>query len=105
MINSINKFFASKKAGAAMALLALVIVLASQLSFLSSSLRSDLDSLCIGFAVGLGGFTRAYSDDWKRHKPWGKEFLSKAFFMAYALFVLIFMIVVIKKSFSEFIAK
>jgi hypothetical protein len=96
VINSLNKFFASKKIGVAMVLLASLIALASLVSFLPSSLRNDLHALCIGFAVGLSGFTRAYSADWKKHKPWGGEFLSKAFFAGFILFILILFSIVLK---------
>jgi 4-hydroxybenzoate polyprenyltransferase len=96
VINSINKFFASKKAGLAMALLASAMALSSLLSFLPFNLRNDLRALCIGFAIVLIPFTRAYSDDWNRHKPWGKEFLSKAFFTVFVLFGLIIFTIVLK---------
>jgi hypothetical protein len=99
--NSINKFFASKKAGLAMALLALVIVLASQFSFLPPRIRSILNALSIGFVLWLIGFTRAFSEDWNRHKPWGKELLSRAFFITYLFFILILTAIVAKDLFFK----
>ena len=83
-----------------MAVLASVVALVSQLSFLPLSLRNDLQPFCIGFVGLLIAFTGAYSDDVKYHKPIGKEFLTKAFFIFYALFVLIFLVLVVRKIFS-----
>jgi magnesium-transporting ATPase (P-type) len=100
VIKSLNNFFASKKAGLAMALLALVIALSSLLPFLPSSLHIVLNALSIGFAVGLlPAFGRAYNDDWKKHKPWEGGFLSKAFFMAYVFFLLILLGAIVFKAF------
>jgi hypothetical protein len=96
VINSLNNFFASKKTGLAMALLASVVALSSLLSFLPSGLRHVFDGLSIVFFILLVGFTRAYSDDWTRHKPWGKEFLTKAYLVAFGSFMLISILVALR---------
>jgi hypothetical protein len=78
--------------GVVMALLALAMLLSSQVPILPSGLRSFFSPLCLGLVIGLMGFIRAYSGDWNRHKPWGREFLSKSFFMAYLLCILILVV-------------
>ena len=102
MVNAINKFYASKRMGVVMAMLALAILLSSQLSFLPPGLRSFFGSLSLGFVCGLMGFIHAYSSDWNRHKPWGKELLSKSFFVAYLLFNLILIASVVGKFIPHF---
>ena len=99
MINSFNNFFTSKKLGFLMSLLASFIALTSLLSFLPPNVHNVLRALCVGFFVMLTGFLPflpAYSDDWNRHKPWGKEFLTKVFSMSYCFFSLIFIVVIWK---------
>jgi len=97
MSGSLIKFFASKKIGVAVALLALAA--ATGLHIVSFNVSKTLEALCLGFVGLLAGFTHAYSDDLKINKPIGKELLSKIFFVAYALFVLIFGAFVVRKCF------
>jgi hypothetical protein len=93
-----TKFFASKKTGVTMALLASVIALLSLFSFFPSELRILLHSLTIGFALFLTGFLRTFSGDLNKYKPWGKELphLTRIFTAAYLLFLVILFAIVVK---------
>jgi len=83
-----DSVFSLKRIGVATALSASVMAWLSVATFVPAGLRSIFHALCVGLLVGLGGFASVYSDDLKRHKPFGKEWL--AFVAAYVLFILIF---------------
>jgi 4-hydroxybenzoate polyprenyltransferase len=84
VINSLNKIFASKKAGVAMALLMSVVALVSLLPNFHHFLSSF-----VGLGLLLPVFLPAYLDDLKKHRPFGKEFLTKAFLATFFFFGLI----------------
>jgi len=92
MTRAITRFFASKNAGLGLAVVAIVFFLLSQLRFLP--LHKDMFAVGIGLLMGLNGFTRAFSDDWRKHASWRGDFLSKAFFWAFLTLVLMVVFIV-----------
>jgi 4-hydroxybenzoate polyprenyltransferase len=102
MIKAINNFYASKRNGLLMALLATFLALFATANFLPVIIRHDLRALTIGFAVGLSGFSRAYSEDVKRNGPIGKEILTRSFYVVSAFFILILLTDVVRDIYRDF---
>jgi hypothetical protein len=87
-----KKFFASKTAGVALAFFMSVIALVSALpSF------HHLLSAFIGLGLLLPVFLPAYSDDMKKHRPFGKEFLTRAFLVTFFFFGLIVFLLLVNE--------
>ena len=95
MIRALTKFYASKKAALATAILGIILCLLSQLHFLPW--HRDIHAVALGILIGLNGFSATFKNDWNQHGPLRGEFLSRAFFIACIAFLLIFLFGVVNE--------
>jgi len=100
MGSSISNFFASKKTGIAVALLACLAGTLSLTPFLPA-LRADLRAVCPGLSISLTGFYQAYSDDVKEHGGIGKEIPTRIFFFACVTCLVILIAIAAMMHFSK----